>query len=297
MRVASNLESDVLAGIDQSEASLQTALQQVSTGQRVNLPGDDPTASAAMVQNQAASSNVDQYKANDQAALGAAQTGDSILTSVVSLLTQAVTLGTEGANGTETSGDRSSIATRVQGILSSVVADANTTFEGSPVFAGTANVSAAFVADSTSSSGYRYEGNSDINQVQIGSDLSVQVNLPGSTVFTAGSADVLGALSQLATSLQSGTVSDIASATTKVSSALNYVSAQHAVYGNTINQLNAQDSFLAQEKITLSTQATNLVGIDEATAAENLSQAEKQNSAVLAAAAKVLPTTLLDYLR
>jgi flagellin-like hook-associated protein FlgL len=48
--------------------------------------------------------------------------------------------------------------------------------------------------------------------------------------------------------------------------------------------------------VTLSTQQNNLVGADEATVATELSQAETDNSAALAAAAKVLPNTLLNYL-
>ncbi len=297
MRVSSNFEPNILAGIQQSESSLQTALQQVSTGQRVSLPGDDPTASAVMVQNLAESSNVDQYTKNASAALGEAQIADSALTSVVSLLTQAVTLGTEGANGTNTGSNRQSIATQVQGILASVVSEANTTYQGVPVFAGTATSSQAFVADLNSTNGYSYQGSSGVNQVQVGASLQVQVNIPGDQLFTNSSANVLNSLSQLANALQSGSSTDIASATEAVTTSLNYVSAQHGVYGNTINQLTGQETFLGQETITLSTQANNLVGIDYATAAENLAQAEAHNSAVLAAAAKVLPTTLLDYLK
>lgn len=297
MRVSPNLQPDILAGINQSEASLQAALQQVSTGLRVNLPGDDPAAAAAMVQNQAAGSNVDQYTANGNAALGAAQTADSVVTSVVSLLTQAVSLGTEGANGTQSAANRQSLATQIQGILASVVSEANTTYQGVAIFAGTGTATAAFVADSTSTSGYTYKGTSGVNQVQVGDALSVQQNVPGDQLFDNPGGSVLDSLSQLATALQTGTSSDIASATTAVSTALNFVSAQHVTFGSAINQLNAQETFLAQEKVTLSAQATNLTGIDPATAAENLAQAEVQNSAVLAAAAKVLPTTLLDYLK
>ena len=297
MRVSPNLEPDILAGIQQSQASLAAALQQVSTGQRVNLPGDDPSASAALVQTLAESNNVDQYTKNGNAALGAAQSADSVLTQVVSLLTQAVTLGTEGATGTTTAASRQSIATQVQGILASVVSAANTTYQGVAVFAGTSAAGSAFTADSTSPNGYSYQGNSGVNQVQVGDALQVQTNLPGSAVFTSPSASVLDSLSQLASALQSGTSVAIASATGNITAALNYVSAQHGVFGNSINQLNSQETFLTQETVTLSTQAKNLVGVDPATAAENLAQAEAQNSAVLAAAAKVLPTTLLDYLK
>lgn len=297
MRVANSLVPDVLAGIQQSEASLQTALQEVSTGKRVNVPSDDPAAAAAMVQNTAESNNIDQYEANDNAALGAAQTADSALNSVVTLLTQAVSLGTEGANGTESESDRESLATEVQGILSSVVSDANTQYQGVAVFGGTSNASAAYVADSASSTGYAYQGDSGVNQVQVGDSLEVQTNIPGNQIFESPGASVLGSLSQLANALQSGSSTDIGTATSNISAALNYVSAQQGVYGNSISQLNSQETFLAQDQVTLSTQASNLVDVDTATAAEQLAQAEAQNSAVLAAAAKVLPTTLLDYLK
>jgi len=61
--------------------------------------------------------------------------------------------------------------------------------------------------------------------------------------------------------------------------------------------LNDQESYLGQETLTLTSQQTSLVGANLADAATNLSRAELVNSAVLAAAAKVVPQTLLDYLK
>jgi flagellar hook-associated protein 3 FlgL len=107
---------------------------------------------------------------------------------------------------------------------------------------------------------------------------------------------VLGSLSSLVSALQSGNATSIESATTAVNSALSYVSQQRVIYANSETQLNSQETYLQQETVTLSSQATALVGIDTATAAEDLAQAETANSAALAAASKVLPTTLLDYL-
>ncbi len=276
---------------------MQTAFQQVSTGQRVNLPSDNPAASAAEIQVQAQSASVDQYTTNSESALSQAQLGDSVLTSVVSLLNKAVTLGTEGANSTSSSADRASISTDVQGLLSNVVSLANTTFQGISIFGGTVSSQAAFTADSASSTGYTYNGNNTVNQIQVGDSLSVQANIPGSSLFINANASVLGALTNLSTALNSGTSADIGTATTAVTTALNYVTQQHGVYGTTVNQLTSQENYLSQEKVTLTSRATSLVGIDPATAAEDLSQAETQNSAVFAAAAKVLQNSLLNYLK
>ena len=297
MRVNPNFNASILQDIQQSDTSLQTAFQQVSTGQKVNLPSDNPAAFAAELQLQAQSANVDQYTTNSESALSQAQLGDSVLTSVVSLLNQAITLGTEGANGTSSSADRASISTQVQGLLSNVVSLANTSFQGFSIFGGTVSNEAAFSADPTSSTGYTYNGNSNVNQIQVGDSLTVQANIPGSTLFTNSNANVLGALSDLSTALTSGTSASIGTATAAVTTALNYVTQQHVVYGNTVNQLTSQETYLSQEKVTLTSRSTSLVGIDTATAAENLSQAETENSAVFAAAAKVLQNSLLNYLK
>jgi flagellar hook-associated protein 3 FlgL len=292
-----NINASVTADIQQSQQAVTTAFEQVSTGQRVNQPSDNPAASAAYIELQAQSANVDQYTANASSALSQAQLSDSVVTQVVSLLTQAVTLGTSGANSTNSAADRQSDATSIQGILSNVIGLANTTFQGVSLFGGTVSGKAAFVADASSPTGYTYQGNNNVNQISVGDTLSVQANIPGSTLFENPNASVLGALSNLATALQSGTSADIGTATAAITTALNYVTAQHGVFGNTINQLNSQETYLSQETVTLTSQAQSLVGIDSATAAENLTQAETENSSVLAAAAKVIQNTLLNYLQ
>jgi flagellar hook-associated protein 3 FlgL len=296
MRINPNMVPDMLAAIQQSQSTLQTALQQVSTGKSVNVPSDNPSASADMVQNTIETADVDQYTQNVSSVLSTVQTADSALSSVVSSLTQAVSLGIEGANGSDSASNQQAIATQVQGILSSVVSQANLSYQGSYVFGGTANTQAPYTADSTSSSGYTYNGNDGVNSVPVGDHMSVQVNVPGSQIFSNSSTNVLGSLNSLVTALQSGNTAAISTATTNVSAALNYVSQQRVIYGNTESQLNAQTTYLQQDTVNLASQATSLVGVDMATAATNLTQAETANSAALAAASKVVPLTLLSYL-
>jgi flagellar hook-associated protein 3 FlgL len=106
----------------------------------------------------------------------------------------------------------------------------------------------------------------------------------------------LGSLSSLVTALQSGNATAIGTATTAVSAALSNVSQQRVFYGNAESQLNSQETALQQETVSLTSQQSSLVDVDEAQAATDLSQAETANNAAEAAAAKVLPQTLLNYL-
>ena len=295
MRVTS-LIPDAQYGIQQSQQALQQALQQLSTGKRVNQIADDPSAYANNVRSLAQSANVDRYTSNINTLLPSMQTADSALSGVVTSLNRAITLGTQGATGTLTDAQRQGIAVQVQAVLSTVVSQANTSSQGVYVFAGTASTTAPFTADATSPSGYQYNGNSAVNQVKIGDNTSVAVGVAGDALFTSG-ANVLGSLAKLVTALQSGTTTDIANATTGITTALNYVNQQRVPLDNSISAMNTQETYLSQETVTLTSQQTQLVGIDTATAATNLAQAQAQNNAVLAAAAKVMPQSLLDYLK
>ncbi len=296
MRVNPNLVPDILANMQQSQSTLNTLLQEVSTGKSVNVPSDNPSASASMVQNTIETANVDQYTKNVTSELSMVQTADSSLSAVVSSLTQAVALGTQGANGTNSTTNLQAIAQQVQGILTSVVSQANASYQGSYLFGGTATTTTPYTPNAGSPTGYQYNGNTGQNSVAVGDNLNVQVNLPGSQIFSNPTADVLGSLSGLVTALQSGNSAAIQTATQSVTTALNYVGQQRVFYANSETQLNSQSTALQNETVSLSSQQTSLVGVNMAQAATELAQAETANSATLAAAAKVLPQTLLNYL-
>lgn len=295
MRIDPNFVPEMLSDLQQSQLSLNTALQQVSTGKSVSVPSDNPTAAAEMVQNTIETGEVDQYTQNIASVQSTVESASSALSSVVTSLTQAVSLGTEGANGTNSAANLQAIAQQVQGILTSVVSLANTSVSGAYLFGGTGTAT-PYTADPSSPSGYTYNGNNDSNSVQVGDDTSVEVDLPGSQIFSNSSNNVLGALSSLVTALQSGTSAQIATATASVDSAIGFVGNQQVFYANAEQQLTSQGTSLQQDTVSLASQENNLIGVDEATAATNLSQAETDNNAALAAVAKVLPNSLLNYL-
>jgi flagellar hook-associated protein 3 FlgL len=297
MRVNPNIVPDVLAGIYATQSQEQEALLQLSTGKRVNVPSDNPLAAALMIGNQDQSSRTDQYLQNIDSLTAQMQTADSALSSVVTALNQAISLGVEGGTGTSTTANRQEIASNIQGIQAQILQLANTEVGGSFLFAGTNTTSTPYELDSTSASGVVYKGNNGTNTVGIAQGLNVQTNLPGDQIFQNSNGDVFGSLQALLTALQSGTSTDIQNATTSLRDAYNNVTAQRVFYGNVENQLNSTQTFLNQEQVNLKSQENDLIGADQTKAATDLTQATTAHDAVLAAAAKMLPTSLLDYLK
>jgi len=297
MRVNPNYTPDILTDLFQQQAQEQTYIQQLATGRRVNVPSDDPAAAAADVQNQAEQGQNDQYLQNTTNLEGMLQTADSTLSSVVTALNQAISLGTQGANGDLSSSDQQAIAQQVQAIQSQMVQLANTSYQGNYLFAGTATQSAPFALDPTQPSGVLYSGNTGLNTVEIAQGRNMQVNLPGSQIFQGVGGSIMGSLQQLVTALQSGNSTNIGNATTQVSTALNYLSQQRVFYGSAVNQLNANQSDLQQEQVSLQTEENTLVGANLATTATDLTQAQTAQNATLAALAQIIPQSLLNYLK
>ena len=297
MRIDPRISNSISAGIQSTEQALQTAVQQLSSGKRVFLPSDDAAAFSANLRSLASSANVDQYTKNADSILTQANAADSALSTVVTSLTQAVSLATQGATGTTNSDVRANLATQVSSILSTIVTQANLQVGGVSVFGGTSGAQTTFTPDASSPNGYAYQGNSGTNQTAVGDGLNVAVNVPGDQVFTNSAGNVLGSLTQLVSALQSNDTTAIGAATTAIDAAISHVSQIRVTYGDTVNQLNSQESYLSQETISLTSQQNSLTNVDLATAATNLAQAQTANTAVLAAAAKVLPVSLLDYLK
>lgn len=296
MRVNPDFYTDIVFAVNQAQVREQTALQQLSSGRRVNQPSDDPAAFGAWANNTAASSQVDQFRQNIATTQGLLNTADSTLNSVVTGLSQAISLGIEGANGSISDQNRQEIAQNVSGIRDQIIQLANLNFQGVYVFAGTANKQPPFALDGTSGSGVSYAGNDQTNSVQIGDGRSTAINVPGSQIFTNPNGNAMGALTNLINVLQSGTQGDIADATAAVRSALDQVSQQRTFYGTTLNSLQQDDSFLAQESIDLKSNENTLVGVDLTQAATDLTAAQTSVNATLEAAAKILPLSILDYL-
>lgn len=297
MRVNPNYSADMVNLLQQSQQAETTALQQMSTGRKVSMPSDGPASEAAMIDENSRSASADQYNANSESLKEVLSTADGTLNSVVTLLQRASTLGVEGAStGTLNQSDLDSIANEVQGISSEMLSLANSSYAGQYVFAGTATSAAPYVADATTGD-VTYVGNDQQNNVQIGTGLSVSANLPGSSLFSQTGANVFTALQTMISALKSGSSTDISGAVTLVGTALNAVDSARVFYGNTINELTSNESYLGQEKVNIASYQNTLVGADPAAAVTAVQQAEYARNATVAASAKMNQVSLLDYLK
>jgi flagellar hook-associated protein 3 FlgL len=295
MRINPNPLPDLLAALSANQQQINTDLEEIASGQSVNVPSDNPGAAAALVENAAETSATDRFLRSVGSIQNEMQTADSALSSVVTSLQRAISLGVEGANGTMSPTDRSAIASEVQGIQSQLVSLANASYQGSYLFAGTATQTAPYVAGPNSPSGVSYVGNVHTNKVTVGANYSLQTNLPGSQVFAGGGSDMFQALHDLITSLQSG--NGIPAAIDEVTSAYNNVNNQRVFYGNVLNQLNAQQTDLNNQTAQLASEQNTLGAADLPAVIGNLENGQVGRQAALESIGQTIQTNLFDYIK
>ena len=294
MRVNPNIMPDLLAALSETQKQQNTASLQIATGSKINQPSDDPAGAALVTQIHDRSSQANSFLQSIGNIRGQLQTADATLSSVVTSLQRAVSLGVEGGTGTLSDEDRTAVAQEVVGIRDELISMANLSYQGRFVFAGTAR-KLPFVADPTQPSGVRYDGNAGVNKVAIGDSYQLQVNQPGSQIFNNPGTDMFQSITDLITALQTNTGID--TAVTGLRRTFDYVTTQRVFYGNALNQIDSQQSYLNTEKLQLSDQENTVGGVDMAAAASQVVNAEGARDATLAAVGRISQLSLFDYLK
>jgi len=283
MRVDPNYLSNLATSLDQSQATEQQLTSELSGGVRVTSLGQDPIASGENVLLLNQIQQDDSFTQSSSLVSGKLQVSDSALGSVVSQLTQAISLATSANNGTMNSSNVKSIANQIEGIRDEVQSLANTSYQGQYIFAGGKTSSAPFTTStSTSPAVTSYVGDEDVNYLEMPNGEKIQLNVPGDQIFNATGNSVFAALNGLIADYSSGAVntSQAVSDTQALSSALGYVSQQRVVIDNSTTQLTAATDAISSEQTQLTAAQSSLMQADIPQLSTQLSLAETQQTAL-----------------
>lgn len=284
MRVDPFYISSLVGSLDQTQSGEQQLSAELSSGVSITSIGQNPMGAGENVLLLNQIQQDDSFTTSSNMVTGQLQVADSALGSVVSELTQAISLATSANNGTLNASDVKSIGQQISGILGEVESLANTSYQGQYIFAGGQtstvpfNTSSGLTPNITS-----YAGDGDINSLELPNGQKIQLNVPGSQIFLgSGTSNVFGALNALVADYASGTVNtDQAVADTEaLNTALNYVSQQRVTIDNSITQLNAASTATTNEKTQLTAAQTNLIQADLPTVSTQLSLDETQQTAL-----------------
>ncbi len=174
-------QTNALAEMEALETAMTQTQTELSSGSKLPNAAADPTAMEQVNQLNMTLSASQQYVSNGTAATANLQLEQSALTTATNALQSARDLAVEANNSSLNSSDLEDIATQLEQLQNAMLGAANSTDSaGNYLFAGTASSTQPFTQTGSSVS---YLGDSQVNQVQIGSDQSVSAGDAGSSVF------------------------------------------------------------------------------------------------------------------
>jgi len=171
-----------VSSMNRQQGDFMQVGQQIATGRRVVNPSDDPQAAAQAVATSQAIGITEQYTDSRVAARNSLSQEESVLSSVGDAIAKAKTLIVQGVNGTLSDTDRASVATELEGILETLVGQANATDgNGRFLFGGFSDNSTPFVDDGAGN--ISYVGDTNNREQRIDASRLMPVSDHGEAVF------------------------------------------------------------------------------------------------------------------
>lgn len=190
MRISTSIQfANGTYALDLQQNRLSQLQSQLSTMQRVNVPSDDPVASAQILNTTQAQAVAKQFTTNTQAVQNQLALSDSTLTQVSDLISTMKTLAVQAGGGGMSTSNLQSIQTQFQEQVQQLVGLMNTQDNnGNYMFSGTRASTQPYTLNISSTSiSINYQGDSGQTSVQVSASRSLAVSDPGSAVFGTSS--------------------------------------------------------------------------------------------------------------
>ncbi|PVU83373.1 flagellar hook-associated protein 3 [Cellulomonas sp. WB94] len=292
------VQRSTLANLQLNLSTMAGMQAKMSSGKKITVPSDDPAAASDVLRLRGELRTQTQYVRNADDGGSWLTTVDTALQSSLSALRRARDLTVQGGNGALGTSSREALATEIDGVRDTLLAQANTTFLGRNVFAGTSDAGTAFTKDAVTGR-YAWTGTAaGTVDRRINATTTVRVDADGAVAFgddAAGDTSVFALLDTISTTLRAGgdATASLGAIDTRMEKMLTQLAGVGARHGQV---LTAQTEL----KSTQLTTKAQLSGIEDIDLAETILQLQAQQTAyqgALGAAAKVLQPTLLDFLR
>ncbi|MEK9806677.1 MAG: flagellin [Halieaceae bacterium] len=268
-----------------NERHMNTAMERLSTGQRINGAKDDAAglAISSRMTSQIRGLEVGIRNAND--AISMISTADGALVEVTNMLQRMRELALQSANGTTTSSDRDYLNSEYQNLITEIDRIAqNTQWNGGSILNHTTTASSTFA-------------------YQVGANGGQTIAVDFGDFNNTGASGVMQSVNSAHGSIAAGTTASAmttaTSAVVAIDSAIASVNSQRATFGAAINQLTYAVDNLASVKVNAEASRSRILDTDYATETSELARTQiiQQAGTAMLAQANQLPQTVLSLLQ
>lgn len=298
--------------------NLSEIQRKVTSGQNINQPSDDPVGLTRILDLSNTLRTDARYSRNIQNAIAEVNTTDTVMGNMVDLVHRAQELATQAANFTNNQDGRTAIALEIDQIVNQLIQLGNTDISGKYIFGGMKTNTPPFsrVGDNVTYSGttpaQAWQRDVEISRgVQLtvnvnGQELlgSVTVTVAGPPLpptFAAGSGGLFKTLIELKQDLQAGAavnqLTEIRARLDELTTNMNTILSKQSVIGSVSNRLELTQGRIDERESVLTRQYASIQDINMPETIANLNQQQNVFEASLGITARMMQTSLLNFLR
>jgi len=293
------IAQQLITGLNSDQAAQATLEQELSTGDMINQPSDNPAGAADLMQLNGSMLRSQQYAANATDGSGWLSLGNSTMNQILSALQQArqAVLSVTGANLSNQPGAIQGLAQQVSSVRQELINLSNTSYGGQAIFSGTGNVTTAYDQNGN------YVGGGSAPTRTVAPGVQVAVGVTGDQVFGTGTTGLLGStgvLAQIVQDLQTATPASLNNAATTdlqaLDTATTVVTSQAAVMGANYQRMQTFAQQATNTQQTLQAQMNGLDSTNVGQVSTQLSEAQQSYQSALWATSQLSQESLVQFL-
>jgi len=266
--------------------------EQISSGRRFSRPSQDGLGYKTSLDIR----HVQRGISTSLEALGVAKlrlgTSQNTLAQMTPIIQRAQVLAVQQASANLGSAERKAAAVEVSSLQDQLLSLANTSFEGAPLFAGTATGSAAMTLDASGNA--LYQGNTQDRVVAITSTETLATNVRADhTAFT----QVFSSIQALKTALTTNDVAGIKGSINTLNAAGNAMTELTAEVGGRLSSAQIREQTFQDLQTQMDTRLSNHEAVDVAQVATRLAQSQTALQAAYSEVSRLNSLSLVNYLR
>jgi flagellar hook-associated protein 3 FlgL len=289
-----SIHTRVLANLQRNLAKGEKIQDQLSSGKQINRPSDSPTGTVSSMQLRAESRANEQYLRNADDGLGWLSTVESTLTGASNLISRVRDLTVQalnsGANGTQAN---EALATEIGQIRESLISYANTKYLDRPIFGGTTGDPVAYNSDG------EYVGDDGTTKRTVSSGPPVRVDTSGPEAFgdDDDNEQVFKVLASICKSIKDGNDAQLTADLNNLDKASILMRTAISEVGSRYNRITQMKDAAEDRVLSVTSQLSDIEDIDLPKTIMEMQLQQTSYQAALAASAKVIQPSLIDFLR
>lgn len=259
---------------------------QLSTGKRIQLPSDDPVGLITSLRMYDSIRQNERYKTNSETAISWLEATDAALNELTSVLNRLTELAVAAANGIHTEDSRQAYEDEIRQLREHVQQIANTQHEQRYIFGGQQTKKPAY-------ENFIYQGDSNRLMAEIGGGSTIDFSYYGEEIFR----DIFQQLEDFANHVDVGDYDAITEVDIdNIRNQLIHVLNIRSEIGAKVNRLEKNNSRLELLGVQYESLLSKIEDVDYAEVVMQLKMQETVYQAALGAGARIMQTTLLNYL-